>query len=111
MGRFRLKTAWYCEAVRTFCSGEKDCFTVTAIALILRLPSRSDAQAMTALGTTGTDDSTTAPRTHSDQKPMGTLAADDGRLKGSFHESLLANPVLSKSWNFTGDSRLPQAPM
>ena len=46
---------------------------------------RSDAQAMTAFGAAGADHGTTALGAHTDEKAVGTLAAHDGRLVGTFH--------------------------
>jgi hypothetical protein len=49
---------------------------------------RSDGQAMTSLGTAGTNDGTTATGTHTDEETMGTLAAYDGGLIGTFHDGV-----------------------
>jgi len=45
----------------------------------------SDAQALAALGATGSDDSATATGLHADKKAVGALATDHGGLIGAFH--------------------------
>jgi hypothetical protein len=46
----------------------------------------SNTQTNTALGTAGADDGTTATGAHAHEKTMGTLAAHDRRLVGTFHD-------------------------
>lgn len=46
---------------------------------------RSDAQAMAALGTAGTDNGAAPAGAHSHQEAVRPLAADDGGLISTFH--------------------------
>jgi hypothetical protein len=46
----------------------------------------SNTQTNTALGAAGTDNGTATTGAHAHEKAMGTLAAHDGRLVGTFHD-------------------------
>jgi hypothetical protein len=46
----------------------------------------SNTQTLATLGTTGTNDGTATTRAHAHEETMGTLAAHDGRLIGTFHD-------------------------
>ena len=50
---------------------------------------RSNGQTMPTLGTTGANHGTTATSGHTDEKAMGTLAANYRRLIGAFHVKTL----------------------
>jgi hypothetical protein len=45
----------------------------------------SNGQTMTTFGTTGTNYGTTAAGGHTDEEAMGTLATNNRRLIGAFH--------------------------
>jgi hypothetical protein len=50
-----------------------------------------NSQALAAFGATCVDDRAATACFHANQKPVGTCAADFGRLVGAFHDEILSN--------------------
>ncbi len=59
-----------------------------------------NAQPMTALGTTGTDNGTTTSRTLANKKTVRTLASHHGGLISAFHVKLFSTKIKARNYTF-----------